>query len=579
MAETGGASMVGIEGTCDSENRIQRLKSSKEEDHISALPDFLIHHILSLLPATDLVKTMILSKRWKYQWTHVPVLNFVSNNFNSLYYFSKFINKTLNLHDCSSSIDKFVVKTKFYSEVTKLDSWICFAVNKEVKELTVVLNGFARRSLPEFLFNNSSLVKLELSYCDVVPIGKVNWGSLNVLSLHECSVKNVGGIENVLSGTPMLEYLRLYCCDLLDAAVLASKSVKTLLLDSVQFSNIEISCPDVERLRISGRMGFTSLKLMDLRSSVYVTLEFFFDTFKYESEEGCINLVRQTILQVQHVEKLEIGGCLMNIISTYYGDSGYCIGLPDSVIHLILGFSTDLYYRRPCKWTDVSTLNFVPNEKLVIDSKDIPLYELGPRLSLWIRFAAKKDVKELVLDCDGFKVESRLRYPLWDFFFNNSSLVKMKICGCVFMPNEKVNWESLKRLQIDHCKMGNQAIEHVLSGSPLLECLELHYCDFQEALVVASERLKTIVLREFGKNCPIAEISCPNLESLKIWGNLGSTCLKLTNLPSSVHATLDSYVLELDDISPDDSANLVEEIRKQILHVKELEIQLKRLRS
>ncbi|XP_065859058.1 F-box/LRR-repeat protein At5g02910-like [Euphorbia lathyris] len=152
------------------------------------------------------------------------------------------------------------------------------------------------------------------------------------------------------------------------------------------------------------------------------------------------------------------------------------------------------------------------------------------------------------------------------------------MCACEFMPNVKVNWESLKSLQLDHSELGNQAIEHVLSGSPLLECLELCYCGFQGALVVASEHLKTILLREFGKNCPLLEILCLNLESLKIRGNVGSTSLKLTNLPSSLHANLDLYVLESDDISLDDSADLVEEIRKHILHVEELEIELNRLK-
>ncbi|XP_065865485.1 F-box/LRR-repeat protein At3g03360-like [Euphorbia lathyris] len=201
---------------------------------------------------------------------------------------------------------------------------------------------------------------------------------------------------------------------------------------------------------------------------------------------------------------------------------------------------------------------------------------LDPRLSLWIRFATLKAVKELILDCDCTNMQFRRECLLPQFVFNNSSLVKMKLCACDFLPDGKVNWESLKCLQLDHSELGNQAVEHVLSGSPLLECLELSCCSFEGAVVVASEHLKTFILEEFGKNCPIIEISCPNLESLKIWGQVGSTCLKLMNLPSSLHATLDLYVLESDDISRDDCMNLVEETMKQILHVEEVEIALTR---
>ncbi|XP_065859054.1 putative F-box/FBD/LRR-repeat protein At5g22670 [Euphorbia lathyris] len=590
MAETGGASMVETEGRCDSENEINRIKSGEEnEDRISALPDVLIHRILSLLPTTDSVKTMVLSKSWKYRWTRVSVLKFVYNtciyNGMSIDQFSNFIDKTLNLHDDCSNIDKFVIKMTSYSErIPNKDRWIRFAVKKHVKELIVFLTINSPYPLPEFLFNNSSLVKLKLLYCDLMPIGNVNWGSVKILRLYDCALQK-GGIENVLSGTPMLEYLELHRCNLFDAVVIASKSVKILLLDSFNSNNIEISCPNVERLRISGLIGLTSPKLMNLRSSVYVTFDFFYDYDRNDyNVQHCINLVSQTIMQVHHVEKLDIGPYLMNVLSLYSKD---CIeGLPDSLTQRILSFipstkeafKSNFYYRWECKWTDVSILNFISNEKLVIDSKDIPLCKLYSRLSLWIRFAAKKHVKELILDCDGFNLESWDKYELWSSFFNNPSLVKLKMCACEFMPNVKVNWESLKSLQLDHSELGNQAIEHILSGSPLLECLELCYCGFQGALVVASEHLKTILLREFGKNCPLLEILCPNLESLKIRGNVGSTSLKLTNLPSSLHANLDLYVLESDDISLDDSADLVEEIRKQILHVEELEIELNRLK-
>ncbi|XP_065858744.1 F-box/LRR-repeat protein At2g29930-like [Euphorbia lathyris] len=587
--------MVESERSFDSENGNKRIKSGEEEeDRISALPDFLIHRILSLLPATDLVKTLVLSKWWKYQWTHVPVLNFVPNDGMSAEIFSNFIDKTLSLHDYSN-MDKFVIKLKRFTEeylFPNLDLWIRFAVSKDVKELIVNFNDdFVYYSLPQFLFNNPSLVELKLSSCNLTPIGKVNWESVRSLCLYDCEVEDKE-FENVLCGSPLLEHLELRNCNLFQGLVIASESLKTLILDDVcpGCSVIEISSPNLERLRISGVVWFTCLTLMNLRSSVYITSYFYFDMEELEDEmshDDYINLVQQTLRQVEHVEKLEIGRWLMEILSSSMEDGNCIAGLPDSLIHRIISFSpstkdafkTDLYKKWQHKWTDLPILNFVSNEKFVIDSKGIPLMDLDPRLSLWIRLAAKNEVRELILDCDGPKVELGHEYSLPQFIFNNSSLVNMKICACDFEPNGKVNWESLKSLRIDHSEFGDQAVENVLSGSPLLEYLELHRCGFQGALLVASEHLKTFILEEFGKTSPLLEISCPNLESLKIWGNVGSTCLKLTNLPSSLHATLDLYVLESDDISPDDCMNLVEETMKQILHVEEVEIALTRLRS
>ncbi|XP_065859085.1 F-box/FBD/LRR-repeat protein At1g16930-like isoform X1 [Euphorbia lathyris] len=600
MAGSGGASMVESEGngvgSCDSENGNKRIKfgEEEEEDRLSALPDFLIHRILSFLPTTDLVKTLVLSKWWKYQWTHVPVLTFFPNDGMSHEIFSNFIDKTLILHDCSN-MDKFVIELKRFTkeyEYPNLDLWIRFAVRKDVKELILNFNNnFVYYSLPQFLFNNSSLVELKLCTFSLTRIAKVNWECVKTLCLYDCEVEDKE-FENVLCGSPLLEHLLLWNCYLFRELVIASKSLKTIILDGVgrECTVIEISCPNVKRLRISGLVWFKSLKLMNLPSSLYATFDFYFDDVELGDEmshNDCINLL-QTLAQIEHVEKLEIGRWLIQkILSTLEHDD--CIDdcvdyLPDSDIHRIVSFlpltkdafERDLYKMCPFKWTDDPILNFVSNEKFFIDSKNIPLMYLDPRLSLWIRFAAIKTVKELILDCDSTNLQFRREYVLPKFVFNNSSLVKMKLCACYFMPEGKVNWESLKSLQLDHSELGNQALEHVLSGSPLLKCLELRCCSFEGAVVVASEHLKTFILEEFGKDCPALEISCPNLESLKIWGQVGSTCLKLTNLPSSLHATLDLYVLESDDISRDDCMNLVGETTKQILHVKEVEIALTR---
>ncbi|WCJ17761.1 F-box family protein [Euphorbia peplus] len=54
----------------------------KKVDRISDLPDCLIQHILSFLPSTkEAIRTGILSKRWKNQWSRVPVLIFYSTAF------------------------------------------------------------------------------------------------------------------------------------------------------------------------------------------------------------------------------------------------------------------------------------------------------------------------------------------------------------------------------------------------------------------------------------------------------------------------------------------------------------------
>ncbi|EOA12630.1 hypothetical protein CARUB_v10027540mg, partial [Capsella rubella] len=54
---------------------------SLKEDRVSKLPDHLICHILSPLPIKEIIKTSLLSTRWRSLWLSVPYLDLNSQNF------------------------------------------------------------------------------------------------------------------------------------------------------------------------------------------------------------------------------------------------------------------------------------------------------------------------------------------------------------------------------------------------------------------------------------------------------------------------------------------------------------------
>ncbi|OEL24700.1 hypothetical protein BAE44_0014284 [Dichanthelium oligosanthes] len=45
------------------------------DDRLSDLPDGILEHVLSFLPAADAVRSSVLSRRWLRVWTHAPALN------------------------------------------------------------------------------------------------------------------------------------------------------------------------------------------------------------------------------------------------------------------------------------------------------------------------------------------------------------------------------------------------------------------------------------------------------------------------------------------------------------------------
>ncbi|XP_065853924.1 F-box/LRR-repeat protein 25-like [Euphorbia lathyris] len=223
--------------------------------------------------------------------------------------------------------------------------------------------------------------------------------------------------------------------------------------------------------------------------------------------------------------------------------------LPDSIIHHILSFlpstkqaiQTSVMSKRWQKqWTYVPVLIFnysgtysdvsdegitnisrsIDNILILHDCSKIKIFHLDypcrnekdPHFSEKIRFATRKDVEELYLNTWYGE------YVLPKFLLNNVSVVKLNIICCkVLMSNEKVNWECLTELNMEHCNLPDQVIGHMLSGSPLLFSLELCDCDGFDKFVIASKSMKRLVFRykDFDRySISHLEISCQNLEVL-----------------------------------------------------------------
>ncbi|GAU49714.1 hypothetical protein TSUD_407910 [Trifolium subterraneum] len=78
-----------------------KLDESSNEDRLSDLPEFVILHIMSFLNTEYVVRTCILSKKWKDLWKRLHALIMHSNEFRSLKIFNKFVSRVLSLRNSS----------------------------------------------------------------------------------------------------------------------------------------------------------------------------------------------------------------------------------------------------------------------------------------------------------------------------------------------------------------------------------------------------------------------------------------------------------------------------------------------
>ncbi|KAL5547381.1 hypothetical protein UlMin_007068 [Ulmus minor] len=112
-------------------------------DRISKLPDSVLIHILALLPTVEVIRTSLISKRWRQLWNSVPALEFFDAGIEEQEQkFYNFVNNCLDhrmigkrrLNDLG--INRFKLEMQGYGgSSVHLDRWLSFAVQKPISIL------------------------------------------------------------------------------------------------------------------------------------------------------------------------------------------------------------------------------------------------------------------------------------------------------------------------------------------------------------------------------------------------------------------------------------------------------------
>ncbi|KAI8000889.1 putative F-box/LRR-repeat protein [Camellia lanceoleosa] len=298
-------------------------------DRISTLPDKVLLHILSFVPAKEAVRTRALSKRWEYLCTSLSTLVFENFDFEEIKIrnFVTFVNHTLLLCKCSN-IKKLVLDFRYkHCFATDINLWIRFAAHNNVEHLYLRL-GFSRVEtdgyrLPQHLFTNSSLTNLSVLNCVVAPNGYVSWTSLKRLSLEYVKLRDEL-IAKVFSGCPVLEFLELNSFTGINHLNIDSVSVKKVVIQhSVVGRNdesvLEISAPNLQSLELLGTFHRRKCRLVNVSSLVEANLSLTFDeTCGRDSEDDNLkqwNQLKELLEGVQHVKELQLGTWCIQVLS------------------------------------------------------------------------------------------------------------------------------------------------------------------------------------------------------------------------------------------------------------------------
>lgn len=202
-------------------------------DRLSNLPDSILTHIFSFLDFDSVVRTSVLSKRYKNLWTISPCLDFKLSepkNDKILRYddrfpsaarearaadFELYVNRILQLRE-HTNLERFTLSLSLHKGVRPEFVLHCLSYAVEHKVQDLKLRGFFRAfALPRLLLESPPLISLSLHNATVNGIGlpmSVSLPNLKALNLKNFDFSYFS--SGLFSGCPNLETLVLSKCSM-----------------------------------------------------------------------------------------------------------------------------------------------------------------------------------------------------------------------------------------------------------------------------------------------------------------------------------------------------------------------------
>ncbi|KAI3847137.1 hypothetical protein MKW92_009461 [Papaver armeniacum] len=259
-------------------------------DQISTLPDDVLVRILSLVPTEQAVLTSLLSKRWKFLWTLIPILDFDYARFSQIFNapslddqkrrFLEFVEHVFFLHELEP-LEKLRLAfdiTEFDDYISKASTLVRFAMrsncltidlefsSQNLYSLTIFPEYDKMHTLPPCFFPHQSVSQLNLTSCKFIPSLYRSFTSVKIAKLTSVELQK-DSVCDLLSKCPCLEELHLINFKIPSSVLelnAPESNLKCLVLKSCflfSFEQASINIPTLSQLKFEGTFesGYLSI--------------------------------------------------------------------------------------------------------------------------------------------------------------------------------------------------------------------------------------------------------------------------------------------------------------------------------